>query len=88
MIYLMIYFNASVVIMEKKTNQTTIRTKTRQEIAYEYGIGRKTLCRWMKRAGLQVTNGLLCPLEVEEIYYTFGKSYSADNGTNLSAKQS
>jgi len=66
-------------IMEKNVNQTIIRSKTRQEIACEYGIGRKTFYRWMKRAGLRVTNGLLCPLEIEVIYNTFGKPYSMDN---------
>lgn len=74
--------------MKERNKQTTIRAKTRQEMADEYGIGRKTFYRWMKRAGIQVTNGLLYPLEIEVIYNTFGKPYSADKGDRVFLEQS
>lgn len=72
--------------MKENIKQTTIRAKTRLEMADEYGIDRKTFYRWMKRAGLQITNGLLSPLEIKSIYNTFGKPYSADNGSNAKDK--
>ena len=72
--------------MNENIIQTTLRAKTRQEIADEYGIGRKTFYRWMKKAGLQVTNGLLSPLEIKLIYNTFGKPYLADRIRNAKDK--
>lgn len=59
--------------MKKKVQNSDIKTKTRQEMASDYGIDRKTFYRWLKRANLPITNGLLCPLEIELIYNTFGK---------------
>ncbi len=47
--------------------------KTRQQIADEYGIGRKTLYRWLKQEGI-ILRGK-SPLSFEEqerIYATFG----------------
>lgn len=74
--------------MKERNKQITTRAKTRQEMADEYGIGRKTFYRWMKRAGIQVTNGLLYPLEIEVIYNTFGNPYSADKEDRVFIEQS
>ena len=74
-------------IIAEKVNQISKRSKTRQEIAHEYGIDRKTFYRWMRRANLKVTKGLLCPSEMEAIYNTFGKPFSADNGITQPANQ-
>ena len=35
--------------------------KTRQQIADEIGISRKTLYRWLKKWNIKVASGLLCP---------------------------
>ncbi len=47
--------------------------KTRQQIADEYGIDRKTLYRWLKKACIQLSSGLVTPAEQELIYQKFGK---------------
>lgn len=58
--------------MKKKIEETTGKVKTRQEIAHEYGIDRKTFYRWIKRNNLPISNGLIFPSEMELIYKTFG----------------
>jgi len=35
--------------------------KTRQQVADEIGISRKTLYRWLKKWNVKLTSGLLCP---------------------------
>lgn len=50
--------------------------KTRQQIADEYGIDRKTLYRWLKAAGIQLGGRLVTPAEQELIYQIFGKPQS------------
>lgn len=47
--------------------------KTRQQIADEYGIHRKTLYRWLKKASIKLGRGLVTPAEQALIYQTFGK---------------
>jgi DNA invertase Pin-like site-specific DNA recombinase len=49
------------------------RAKTRQQIADEFGIDRKTLYRWLKRNKISVETGLLTPFEQAQIYHSFGK---------------
>jgi len=46
--------------------------KTRQQIADEYGISRKTLSRWLKKAGIELDGYLIAPKEQAFIYQTFG----------------
>jgi len=48
------------------------KAKTRQEIASEYGISRRTLLRWMKRKNIDISNGLVTPGDQRKIYSTFG----------------
>lgn len=50
----------------------SFKAKSRQEIAYEYGISVKTLYRWFIRAKLDIPNGLIDPYHVAIIYETFG----------------
>ncbi len=50
--------------------------KTRQEIALEYGIDRKTLYRWLKTTGIQLGGHLVTPKEQQLIYQAFGKPIS------------
>lgn len=47
-------------------------TKTRKEIATEYGICTHTLKRWIKRANLDIPSGDLPPKSQTLIYETFG----------------
>ena len=48
------------------------KAKTRQEIAEEYGISRRTLQRWLKKEQIRVHSGLITPKEQEKIYRCFG----------------
>ncbi len=48
-------------------------SKTRKEIAAEYGVDAKTLYRWLKEAGIVLSKGRVTPAEQEIIYQTFGK---------------
>ena len=65
--------------MEQKTNirnysaaAKPLKAKTRQEVASEYGIDRKTFYRWLKKNDLKVSTGLLLPSDLEQIYGVFG----------------
>ena len=48
------------------------KVKTRQEIAEEYGISRRTFQRWLKKQNIALSNGLITPKEQEVIYQNFG----------------
>jgi hypothetical protein len=48
------------------------KAKSRQEIAIEYGINRKTLQRWLDKENIQLPHRLLLPQEQEIIYNRFG----------------
>jgi len=37
------------------------KLKTRQQVADEIGISRKTLYRWLKKWNVKLSSGLLCP---------------------------
>jgi transcriptional regulator with XRE-family HTH domain len=49
-----------------------IRAKTRQEIADEYGIDRKTLNKWLIMEDLIIPSGIIKPCHLIIIYETFG----------------
>lgn len=65
--------------MRKRFDKSKGKAKTRQEIAFEYGIDRKTFYRWIKRSKITITNGLIFPAEMELIYKTFGEPYPVNN---------
>ncbi len=48
------------------------KVKSRQEIAIEYGISRKTLQRWLTKENLSLPRRLLLPREQDIIYKRFG----------------
>lgn len=48
-------------------------SKTRKEIAAEYGIDVRTLYRWLKNAGIVLSKNRVNPAEQEIIYQKFGK---------------
>ena len=47
-------------------------SKTRKEIAREYGIHPKTLRRWLKKAEIELPKGLVDPKHQYIIYQKFG----------------
>ena len=50
-----------------------MKAKTRQELATEFGINRKTLYRWLKKAQIVLSgNNMINPKELKMIYLTFG----------------
>ena len=48
------------------------RFKTRQQIAAEYGVHRKTLYRWLKKENISVPKGLITPRLQLKIYKVLG----------------
>lgn len=55
-----------------------MRTKTRQELACEFGIDRRTLYRWLKKAKIILSgNSMISPKELEIIYKKLGKPKSS-----------
>ncbi len=49
------------------------KTKTRAQLAAEYGISRKTFYNWLKKEGIVLHNrNLITPKELELIYGRFG----------------
>jgi len=58
--------------MAGRARDLKLKAKTRQEMASEYGIDRKTFYYWLKRANLPISSGLIYPAEVMLIYETFG----------------
>ena len=53
-----------------------MKTKTRQELANDYGIDRTTLYRWLKKAKIKLSGTVLTPKELELIYLKLGKPES------------
>ena len=52
--------------------------KSRQEIALEYGLHRNTLNRRLKKIGLQIPKGLICPADQKRIYEALGNPQKQD----------
>jgi len=51
-----------------------METKTRQELANDYGIDRRTLYRWFKEAQIVLSGrGIIKPKELQVIYKILGK---------------
>jgi transposase-like protein len=48
-------------------------SKTRQEVAAEYGVTRKTLRKWLKEANIHTGKGRLTPAVLNRIYNHFGE---------------
>ncbi|MGV8095358.1 MAG: helix-turn-helix domain-containing protein [Mangrovibacterium sp.] len=56
-----------------------MKVKTRQEIACEYGIDRKTFYYWLKKSSLQLPRGVVWPSDIRKIYKIFGNPYLLNN---------
>ena len=50
-----------------------IKSKTRQELATEYAVSRKTIYNWLKEKGIKLSGKLITPKELKQIYKAFGK---------------
>ncbi len=59
-------------LFDFKQQLVALTPKTRQEIASEYGISRKTLSRWLKNKQIILSTGLVKRKDLELIYQTFG----------------
>lgn len=46
--------------------------KTRQQIAEEYNISRRTLARWLKKEQIELSSGLVLIEEQQLVYSAFG----------------
>ena len=46
--------------------------KTREQIAMEYGISRRTLYNWLKKENIELKRRLVMPKEQNRIYATLG----------------
>jgi DNA invertase Pin-like site-specific DNA recombinase len=47
--------------------------KTREQIALEFGISRKTLYNWLKNEKIEIKSRLVTPKDLARIYERFGK---------------
>ena len=54
--------------------------KTRQQIADEYGISRRTLYRLVKRYKIDLPEGLLPPEAVQRVYQALGEPHQKAGG--------
>ncbi len=52
--------------------KTSLKAKTRKELADEYGVSPRTFRRKLKSKNLDLPNGLITPKDLEKIYQTFG----------------
>ena len=48
-------------------------SKTREEVALEYGVSRKTFSKWLKKANIHPARGRLLPATLNQIYDHFGE---------------
>ncbi len=54
-----------------KIDDLILEPKYRNVVADEYGISLRTLNRWIKKAGLDIPNGLIDPYHLKIIYRAF-----------------
>jgi transposase len=54
-------------------DRSKLCSKTRQEVAAEYGVSRKTFSQWLKKAKIEPGPGRLRPATLNQIYDHFGE---------------
>ncbi|HKK75272.1 MAG TPA: hypothetical protein VJ953_09385 [Saprospiraceae bacterium] len=54
-------------------DRSKLCSKTRQEVAAEYGVSRKTFSQWLKKAKIEPGRGRLRPATLNQIYDHFGE---------------
>lgn len=52
-----------------------LKAKSRQQLAYEYGISISTFRRWLNGNNIKLTKGLVTPKEQKVIYDHFGQPF-------------
>jgi DNA-binding XRE family transcriptional regulator len=50
-----------------------MQSKTRKQMAREYGVSRRTFYNMLKEADLEIPRGLITPKYQKKIYQKFGK---------------
>lgn len=58
---------------EAEGNERLLVSKTRKDLAAEYGISPRTLRRRLKKAGIQLHRGKIMPADLKRIYATLGE---------------
>lgn len=58
------------------------KLKTRQQIANEYGVSRRTLYNMLERGGVQLTKGYITPREQQKIYQELGPPPNQNSSRN------
>lgn len=58
--------------MKTQDSEVIPGAKTREQLAQEYNISRRTLYNWLKQAGICRKGKLLTPKELGRIYQKFG----------------
>lgn len=46
--------------------------KTKEQLAEEFGVSRRTLYNWLKKHKIEVGRGLILPIKLTEIYSKLG----------------
>ncbi len=59
--------------MIKLKHDAVFTSKTRSEIATEYGVSRRTFYNWLKRENISLDRSILTPKEILMVYKTFGR---------------
>ncbi|MFO8234732.1 MAG: hypothetical protein R6U04_04920 [Bacteroidales bacterium] len=49
-----------------------MKAKSKQDMAEEYGVSRKTFDKWLKKHNIKISRGLLTPKDQEIIYKKLG----------------
>lgn len=57
----------------------SIRAKTKQQIAEEYGVCVKTLNKWLAKKKIKIARGLISPMDQKIKYENFGVPKSSDS---------
>ena len=52
------------------------KAKSKEQLADEYGVSRRTLYNWFKQYKIEVGHGLMTPKQLEEIYAKLGNPNS------------
>jgi len=57
----------------------SIKAKTKQQIADEYGVCVKTLNKWLRKKEIKISRGLISPIDQNKIYENFGIPKNSDS---------
>lgn len=50
-----------------------IKSRSREELAHDYGVSPRTFRRWLKRYRIDLPRGLVKPVDIRRIYERLGK---------------